>query len=426
MEKTSRVEVPGFPRRSKINQVFGRFTRTLRRVVSQLHARLQPLLEPILRRLVRLATAQALESDASEPGPKLARFMPEPLARLASRQQFAALLRSRFTLQLQRFAQLLFQVACHWQGRLRDLAFPIGCGRCGTPIPDQERWCRACRQSLGVAAHPPLAKSQCPRCAAVRPPEACSPQGCIACAELDLPFDSVSALGSYHGGLRRWVIDVKRTLDPPLIAALAQALVEDLAARGIDRQIDLVIPVPPRRLGFPAPHPSTASARRSSAFFTPPPADSSDTPPPTLWPPRLASPAFWVSLRKTSVLATHQLIDSLAWLPALGSRHGSLPTHLAERIALALGLPLLANLVQYRRPTRKQGQLRIADRLRNVRHAMALRRFARAARVAGKRILLVDDVLTSGATLAELSRVLRLAGASQIHVVVLARAAADR
>lgn len=451
MEKTSRVEVPGFPRRSKINQVLGHLTRSLRRVASQLHARLQPLLEPLQSRLIRLTPTPAPQSDASLPEPAqpepaqretsqrdtspphplqlalpLRRFVPQPLARLALRRQRYSLPGTRFIPQLQRLAQLLFQLACNWQGRLRDLAFPAGCGRCGAPILDHERWCRDCRQVLGVAAHPPLAKSQCPRCAAIRPPEACSPQGCLACADLDLPFDSVSALGSYHGGLRRWVIDVKRTLDPPLIAALAQALVEDLAARGIDRQIDLVIPVPPRRLGIPASNPSTATARRSSGFFAPPPADSSDTPPPPPWPPRLTSPAFWVSLWKTSVLATHQLVDSLAWLPALGSRHGSLPTHLAERIALALGLPLLTNLVQYRRPTRKQGQLRIADRLRNVRHAMALRRFARPARVAGKRILLVDDVLTSGATLAELARVLRLAGASQIHVVVLARAAADR
>ena len=441
MEKTSRVEVPGFPRRSKINQVLRRLTRSLRRVISQMYTRLQSLLEPIPSRLVSLNSTHAPQSDDSESQPSLPapsrrdtsesvldlpRFVPEPLARFASHLKCSSLLRSRIIFQLHRLAQLLFQVACHWQGRLRDLAFPGGCGRCGTPIPDQERWCRDCRQALGVAAHPPLAKSQCPRCAAIRPPEACSSRGCIACADLDLPFDSVSALGSYHGGLRRWVIDVKRSLDPPLIAALAQALVEDLAARGIDRQIDLVIPVPPRRLGIPAPSPSPESARRSSAFFAPPPTDSSETTPRPFWPSRLASPAFWVSLWKTSVSVTHRLVDSLAWLPALGSRHGSLPTHLAERLALALGLPLLTNLVQYRRPTRKQGQLRIADRLRNVRHAMALRRFARPARVAGKRILLVDDVLTSGATLADLARVLRLAGASQIHVVVLARAAADR
>ena len=59
-----------------------------------------------------------------------------------------------------------------------------------------------------------------------------------------------------------------------------------------------------------------------------------------------------------------------------------------------------------------------AQRARNVRDAFAVRR---PARVAGRRVLLVDDVMTTGATADECARVLRAAGAQRIDVLTLAR-----
>jgi ComF family protein len=72
------------------------------------------------------------------------------------------------------------------------------------------------------------------------------------------------------------------------------------------------------------------------------------------------------------------------------------------------------------RPTPHQTRLSAADRAKNVRGAFDVRR--RAADLAGRRILLVDDVMTSGATVSECARTLKEAGAAAVFVAVLATA----
>jgi ComF family protein len=60
-----------------------------------------------------------------------------------------------------------------------------------------------------------------------------------------------------------------------------------------------------------------------------------------------------------------------------------------------------------------------AERRRLVANAFAVKR---PSRIAGKRVLVVDDVMTTGATLAECARTLLAAGAREVAVAVLARA----
>ncbi len=77
-------------------------------------------------------------------------------------------------------------------------------------------------------------------------------------------------------------------------------------------------------------------------------------------------------------------------------------------------------LLVRQRPTQPQVGLRREERRRNIRNAFALNGAADCKR---KRILLVDDVFTTGATVAECARVLKRAGADRVDVLTLARAA---
>jgi ComF family protein len=94
------------------------------------------------------------------------------------------------------------------------------------------------------------------------------------------------------------------------------------------------------------------------------------------------------------------------------------PDLLAEAVAHAMRLPIDSRLLVCRRMTRKQGTLLPTARRRNVRGAYAV---ARRGRLAVQHVLVVDDVLTTGATLDELARVLQRAGVKSVSVAVLAR-----
>ena len=58
------------------------------------------------------------------------------------------------------------------------------------------------------------------------------------------------------------------------------------------------------------------------------------------------------------------------------------------------------------------------DRIKNIRGAFKIRK---GANVKGMRLLLIDDVFTTGATTSECSKVLKSAGADVVNVLTLAR-----
>jgi ComF family protein len=91
---------------------------------------------------------------------------------------------------------------------------------------------------------------------------------------------------------------------------------------------------------------------------------------------------------------------------------------LARRVAARVGRPAAARVLERPLARAPQAGLQRAERRRNLQGAF---RVARPQAVAGRRIALVDDVLTTGATAAEAAQALLAAGAAAVQVWALAR-----
>jgi ComF family protein len=95
---------------------------------------------------------------------------------------------------------------------------------------------------------------------------------------------------------------------------------------------------------------------------------------------------------------------------------------LAASVARALALPHSSGLLICRRLLARQATLTPPQRRMNVRNAF---RTSRLARISGKRVLLVDDVMTTGATAKEATRALLAGGAAAVCVATVARSTPD-
>jgi predicted amidophosphoribosyltransferase len=111
--------------------------------------------------------------------------------------------------------------------------------------------------------------------------------------------------------------------------------------------------------------------------------------------------------------------DVIAYIPPDGDRslrRGHQPAEgLARELGVLWGLPVAPLLARRRRVARQTGLSR-DERRRNVRGAFLARSRAHG------RVVLVDDVYTTGATVSSAASALRAAGASRVDVVTFARA----
>jgi ComF family protein len=254
-------------------------------------------------------------------------------------------------------------------GGLADLLFPPQCAWCHCPTRRHERLCAACRTRFVSSYY------RCRKCASPLPPVLPNTD-CVRCREGKWRFDSVITLAPYRGQMREAVIMMKRKRFEPLRRALAELLAEKLLnefAIGGEHPDDPT----------PTEEPISDHPVRQASLSGPPVV----VPVPYHWSHGFSSAADTASV-------------------------------LARGIAATTRWPLVTGAVRRQRKTSKQGVLSWADRASNVRRAFAIRL---PALVEGRHVVLIDDVLTSGATAAELTRLLLSAGAVQVTVAVAAR-----
>jgi len=105
------------------------------------------------------------------------------------------------------------------------------------------------------------------------------------------------------------------------------------------------------------------------------------------------------------------------WFRRLTHRYNQATT-LGERVAHCLNMHCSESILRRSRWTQKQGMKTISERRENLLEAFEV---PKPQGVRYRSFLLIDDVMTSGATLQEAARVLRAAGARRVDAVVFAR-----
>jgi len=95
---------------------------------------------------------------------------------------------------------------------------------------------------------------------------------------------------------------------------------------------------------------------------------------------------------------------------------------LAAAVSRQTGVPIAASALKRVKPTAQQVRLSRTERAANVQGAFRVPSDGNAA-VTGRRLVLIDDVLTSGATVDGYARALLRAGAANVDVLVFARVA---
>ena len=92
---------------------------------------------------------------------------------------------------------------------------------------------------------------------------------------------------------------------------------------------------------------------------------------------------------------------------------------MAEELSKRTGIPMLKNALRKEKQNEVQSRMNGKDRFRNVSGAFSVSRQAKK-KLCGKRLLLVDDVFTTGATASECAKILKKQKAAFVFVATLA------
>ncbi len=266
-----------------------------------------------------------------------------------------------------------------WNSTLALLC-PAECVWCEQPIAQAELFCDDCKGVIKSDYY------RCRRCALPLPPVV--PNGyCSGCTKAKWRISTIQTLGPYRGRLREAVILMKKRRSEALRHGVG-ALIAEMLLEWFDEQSS----TSPGTISVADGHGSEGNG-----------SDGKGSGKPTSNLPMLLPVAnHW----------TRNLTRSVC--PA---------SSLASIISMRTGWPLAMRTLRRVRATRKQGMLSWTDRKANVRGAFSLRK---GTDLKGRTVVLVDDVLTSGATANEIARLLVTAGATKIVVAVAARGTGSR
>lgn len=131
--------------------------------------------------------------------------------------------------------------------------------------------------------------------------------------------------------------------------------------------------------------------------------------------------ARWISRSARELIAEADAIAPVPLHPfRLISRRFNQAAEIARPLSAMTGVPYLPDALVRKRATDSQGGKSGSGRRRNVAGAFEVPA-SRVGQVAGRRILLIDDVLTTGATAEGCARALKRAGATRVDLAVVAR-----
>ena len=309
--------------------------------------------------------------------------------------------------------------------------FPSDCRLCGAALTEVSRLpvCLACVRSIQ--------RIEAPRCAVCGELVAAAAAAgdelrCGLCQRARLPFAKAVAYGSYDGALRGLIHLLKYDRVRPAGGVLGRMLAEAMAGLRFaeTEKAALVVPVPlsagrERQRGFNQAEEIARAAlkqwSRRGGQGKSASAVAGETPalPGKIAQARTPVPHNPSELDSAVAGETPTLPGKIAQArtPVPHSPAGLHSAVAGETPALR-AMELNTSALRRTRETQSQTGLTRHQRRANLRGAFVA---ARPEQIAGREIILVDDVYTTGTTVSECARVLRRAGAAEIYVATAAR-----